>query len=229
MTISHRERRPIDPKATEPTVPAGRPMTTSGAGILMRVAAGDPDAVQECIDRYGGLVWSLARRLCAKTPEAEDMVQEIFIELWKSASRYDPSRASEATFIATIARRRLIDRLRRHRRRPELRPLPPAPEELSRSLVDEPALSPDAVSRSGPEAIERQTDAALAARELRRLEPAARQALELSIYYGLTHPEIARTLSLPLGTVKSHITRGLAKIRDLLVTGDTRAGAGGQP
>ena len=76
--------------------------------ILNRIAAGDPDAVQECLDQFGGLVWSLARRLTSSESDAEDAVQEIFVEIWRKAERYDPSIASESTFIAMLARRRLI-------------------------------------------------------------------------------------------------------------------------
>jgi len=90
------------------------------ASILERVAQGDPSAPAECIDRFSGLVWSLARRLCASASDAEDAVQEIFIDVWKSAGRFDPSIASETTFVAMIARRRLIDRGRRRMRRPEV-------------------------------------------------------------------------------------------------------------
>ncbi len=87
--------------------------------LLPRIAAGDPDAVQACIRRYGGLVWSLALRMSRSREDAEDAVQEIFISLWKSADRFDPSRATEVTFIAMVARRRLIDRRRAAQRRPE--------------------------------------------------------------------------------------------------------------
>ena len=88
--------------------------------ILERVARGDPGAPAACIERFRGLVWSLARRLCANASDAEDAVQEIFIDVWKSASRFDPAIASETTFVAMIARRRLIDRGRRRMRRPEV-------------------------------------------------------------------------------------------------------------
>ena len=84
--------------------------------VLHRVAAGDRAAVRECLARYGGLVWSLVRRSTSDAAEAEDAVQEIFVDVWQSASRFDPAVASEATFIAMIARRRLIDRARRRNR-----------------------------------------------------------------------------------------------------------------
>jgi RNA polymerase sigma-70 factor, ECF subfamily len=81
--------------------------------ILARVASGDANAVRECIDEFGGLVWSIARRMARTRADAEDAVQEIFIDVWKSAGRFDPAQGSEKVFVSTIARRRLIDRLRR--------------------------------------------------------------------------------------------------------------------
>ena len=97
---------------------------------LQRIAAGDGASVQECLDRYGGLVWSIARRLAPTAQDAEDAVQEIFLDVWRNAGRFDPEIGSEATFIATIARRRLLDQRRR----------------ASRRLDPEPLVSEDAVS-----------------------------------------------------------------------------------
>ena len=88
------------------------------SSIFARIAGGDESAVKECMDAYGGLVWTLARRFTDSVADAEDASQEIFLEIWKSAGRYDPSMGKEATFIATIARRRLIDRMRAAGRRP---------------------------------------------------------------------------------------------------------------
>ncbi|HVF46923.1 MAG TPA: sigma-70 family RNA polymerase sigma factor, partial [Pyrinomonadaceae bacterium] len=85
--------------------------------ILQRVADGDRTAVQDCLNTYGGLVWSIARRLLRNSDEAEDAVQEIFVDIWKNAARFDESRSSETTYIAMIARRRLIDKIRYATRR----------------------------------------------------------------------------------------------------------------
>ncbi len=95
----------------------GTGLSETTTAVLQRVAEGDPGAVNDCIEQFGGLVWSLARKLCPDRAEAEDAVQEIFVSVWKSAERYDASMGSEATFIATIARRRLIDRARKRQRR----------------------------------------------------------------------------------------------------------------
>ena len=92
-------------------------------GILSRVARREAEAMKECIDAFGGLVWGIARRFVQPDSETEDVVQEVFAELWQKADRFDSSRASEATFIGLIARGRSIDWLRKRSRRPSLEPL----------------------------------------------------------------------------------------------------------
>ena len=82
--------------------------------LVAEVASGDPKAFEEFTNKYGYLIWSIARRYLSNQAEAEDAVQEIFLALWQSASRFDAKKGSEITFIATIARRRLIDGLRKN-------------------------------------------------------------------------------------------------------------------
>lgn len=176
---------------------------TSASTILQRVASGDQRGVRECLDRYGGLVWSLARRFSTTDTDAEDAVQEIFLEVWKSAERYDPGIASEATFIAMIARRRLIDRRRKEGRRPKAEALSPA--------TDVEGDAPDGVETGGAD-----EDVAAARRALGRLSPEQQRVLQLSIFHGLSHDRIARATGLPLGTVKTHARRGLIRIRELI-------------
>jgi RNA polymerase sigma-70 factor (ECF subfamily) len=171
--------------------------------LLSRVASGDPEAVRECLARYGGLVWSIARRMSKNQADAEDATQEIFVDLWKSASRFDPSVASEATFIATIARRRLIDRRRRESRRTDTEPLP-----------DANALIADAAKLTAFAEIS--ADVSLAAKALSELRPEERNAVILSAYYGLSHEEIASSTGMALGTVKTHARRGLIHVREIL-------------
>ncbi|WP_435011092.1 sigma-70 family RNA polymerase sigma factor [Tundrisphaera lichenicola] len=168
--------------------------------IFRRIAEGDRAAVRECIDRHGGLVWSLARRLSARPSDAEDAVQEIFIELWKVADRYDPDVASESTFVALVARRRLIDRRRKGRRSPDAGPLP---EGLA---ADDPGTCP----------VEVADEAARASRALGELGEEQRRVLVLSIQQGLSYDQIARSIGQPLGTVKTHARRGLIRLRALL-------------
>jgi RNA polymerase sigma-70 factor (ECF subfamily) len=168
--------------------------------LLERIAAGHPTAVKECIDAYGNLVWALARRLSPSASDAEDATQEIFLELWKSAGRYDPAMGSEAVFITTIARRRLIDRLRARKRRPTT-------EEF-----DEERAAPGDEGDAGALAVE----VSIASRALAQLGDAQREIVLLGVVEGLTHSEIATATGKPLGTVKTQMRRGLIKIRELL-------------
>jgi RNA polymerase sigma factor (sigma-70 family) len=170
--------------------------------LLPRIAAGDERAVRECVARYGALVWSLARRWAPDGADAEDAVQEIFIDLWRTAARYDVARISEAGWIAMIARRRLIDRARRRERLPALESMP---DDF------------DVPGDESEEDLDREWRAAQARAVLAALPPAQRRMLELSLLHGKTHDEIARETETPLGTVKSHIRRGLQRARDLLL------------
>lgn len=174
--------------------------------ILQRIAAGDQSAVQECLKSYGGLVWSLARRMLRNQDDAEDAVQEIFLDVWKNAERFDPGQASETTFVAMIARRRLIDKIRHVQRR------------ISADSIDdvlaEPSTRDDKVMQTNVEARE-------AAKALDQLRPEQRQVLQLSIVHGLSHQEIADALAMPLGTVKTHARRGIIQVREILGLGDT--------
>ncbi|HRI53101.1 MAG TPA: sigma-70 family RNA polymerase sigma factor [Pseudomonadota bacterium] len=170
------------------------------APVLPRVARGELDAVQQCLTQYGGLVWSLARRY--SPAEAEDAVQEIFVDLWKNAGRFDPAIASEVAFITMLARRRLIDRVRSATRRPQLSN--PAP-----------ALAPE--HRDPGASPERCAEAAQALRALHALRDEQREVLLLSTCHGLSHGEIAEQIGMPLGTVKAHARRGLLQVRAALL------------
>jgi RNA polymerase sigma-70 factor (ECF subfamily) len=173
--------------------------------VLTRMAAGDADAVGDCMDQFGALVWSLARRWSRTTADAEDATQEIFLDIWRSAGRFDESQGSDKVFIAMIARRRLIDRLRKNSAEP-----PMAPAELLDTVVwQEPGNS-----------AETSADAAHAARAVAELRPEQRQVLELGLLHGLSQSEIAERLAMPLGTVKSFMRRGLIKVREYLNIAD---------
>jgi RNA polymerase sigma-70 factor (ECF subfamily) len=156
--------------------------------------------VRQCIAEYGPLVWSMARRF-APTGEAEDAVQEVFLELWKHAGRYDPALASEPVFIATIARRRMIERLRQTEPRPQLKPIPDTFAGMERSTLD------------------RCPEATLAAGVLATLDPHQRRMLSLAIGHGMTHAEVAEATTMPVETVKSLVRRALVAVRKRLAGG----------
>lgn len=181
------------------TIGSGMTVAPNETALLVRAAAGDEGAVRDCIARFGPIVWGLARRLSSTRSDAEDAVQEIFLDLWRHGDRYDPARASEEAFVAVVARRRLIDRRRRLTSRP-------APEPLSA-----------AQDAGAPGDAEVCAEAALAVRAMRDLGPEQREVLRLSVAEGFSQEEIAGRTGMPLGTVKSHARRGLARIRKLLL------------
>ncbi|MEL6329386.1 MAG: sigma-70 family RNA polymerase sigma factor [Planctomycetota bacterium] len=200
------------------------PATSNAPGddILPRVAAGEAGAVDACIKRYGGLVWSLARRVCSNPADADDAVQDAFISLWKSAGRFDASMGSEPTFVAMITRRRLIDRVRRVTRRPDTASLDAAmgsgldPSE-PRNRQMGPGGSPDA-------GVQISEESDIARQALNELSEDQQRVLRLSVLHGVSHEKISEATGLPLGTVKTHIRRGLIKVRQVLA--ERRASAG---
>lgn len=176
--------------------------------VLQRVAAGGNDSAQAMLDRFGGLVWTLARRFCPDRVEAEDAVQEIMADVWNSVrqGRYDPTKGSEATFVATIARRRLIDRIRKKKL------------QTGELVADIAQATPPA--EPAPELGEQ---ARAAAELMDELSEAQQTAIRMAVLHGLTHEQVAEATGMPLGTVKTHIRRGLIRMRDKLA----QSGKGG--
>jgi RNA polymerase sigma-70 factor (ECF subfamily) len=173
----------------------------SQAPLLPRIASGDQTAVADCLTRYGGLVWSLARRFSASQQAAEDAVQEIFLSVWKAAPRYDASLSAETTFVAMIARRKLID-LNRRKKHTQANDFPL--EEVSSTF------------RSASKIAEISDEAEKAHHLLEQLPADQQQVIKLSVYNGMSHSKIAETTGLSLGTVKTHIRRGLLRLRETL-------------
>lgn len=171
--------------------------------VLTRIAGGENGAMDECLDQYGGLVWSIAKRICRDSAEAEDAVQDAFVAIWKTAKKFDSSKSSEKTFIAMVARRRIIDRLRAAGRRP------------TTSMLEEdmPMKSRSATSAN---ALELQEEAQRARTMMTYLRDDERRVLELAVDDGLSQTEISQRTGLPLGTVKTHARRGLIRLRELL-------------
>ena len=173
--------------------------------ILQRIADGDKTAVQECLSTYGGLVWSIARKLLRNPDDAEDAVQEVFVDVWKNAGRFDETQASETTFIAMIARRRVIDRIRHSTRR------------ISADSLDDVLLEP---FMRADQTMQMSVEANEAAKAMRTLRPEQQQVLRLSIVQGMSHQEISDATGMPLGTVKTHARRGLTQVREVLGLGN---------
>lgn len=169
--------------------------------ILQRIAVQDMAAIGDCLDAYAKLVWSMARRYTKTHEDAEDAVQDIFIDVWKYADRFDARKSPEPAFVALVARRRLIDRLRR------------AQTQLPTAFFDE-ALH----NRPSDEHKKLQMflEIRCALKALNTLGAQQKQLVRMAIYGGMSHAEIARTTGLPLGTVKSQIRRSFQKLRAAL-------------
>lgn len=179
-------------------------LSSPEASLLDRVADGDQDAMRSLIKRYSGLVWSLVRRKIRSQSDAEDLVQEIFADVWRSAHRYDASVGSEDTFVAMITRRRIIDQIRRIGRNP------------SQVSIDAPNALTISSNQLDSEPLDTSSNAGRVMRVLRTLRPERRQTIELAIVHGLSHSQIAESTGMPLGTVKAHLRRGLDEVRTLL-------------
>jgi RNA polymerase sigma factor (sigma-70 family) len=174
--------------------------------LLALVARSDDEALAALYDRYGRAAYALALRVVRDAALAQDAVQDAFLTVWRTAPSYDTRRGSVSTWVLTLVHRRAVDVVRREDRR------------RAAPLDDAPVASGDA------------TDEAVEVREQRRrvqaalegLGPAEREALELAYYGGLSQSEVAERLGVPLGTVKSRMFAGLAKLRDALgETGDS--------
>lgn len=153
------------------------------------------------------MIWALAERYLRGTGEdIEDAVQEVFVEVWKSAPRFDPAGGSEPAFIATIAHRRLIDRQRRLRARGGTKPQ----LDTEYTVESKPARIDTAALKD---------DLRTAAAAFESLANDEKEVLWYVLYHGLSHERIAKATDLPVGTVKSRIRRGLATLREALSGG----------
>jgi RNA polymerase sigma factor (sigma-70 family) len=171
-----------------------------GPPLLPLIAAGEKSAVDRFIERYGGLIWTLTKKMTRSSHDAEDLVQEIFIELWKNAAHFRPERGSEISFISIIARRRLLDRLRKTSAQAQVHNL------HEESLVEVPERQPDSLEVADEIAKVRNC--------MEQLSPNAQGVLKLILQDGLSHQEVSISLSLPLGSVKSFARRGLLSLRE---------------
>ena len=180
------------------TVTSAKPIPTDS--ILPDIASGVPRAMDLCITQFGGIVWSIVRRYIKDSAEAEDVVQEVFTEVWKKAASFDPTIASESTFIGMIARRRAIDFLRRQGRQPGFESLAAA-ESFAQPTAEISSIVCD------PETVKT---------SLANLPADTRELFHLFFDAGFTHPEIAEKTGLPLGTVKTRLRRGLIVLREQL-------------
>lgn len=175
------------------------------AQLLRRIAEQDHQAVGEFYDQIAGLLFSTAVRILRDTHDAEEIVQEVFVQVWNKARDFNPDMGTAVHWALSITRHRCIDRMRTRQRRARL------VEEMTEETQNTVAASTPAASRlsSGEE-----ISAVRAA--VAELPPDQRAAIEMAFFSGLSHGDIAESLGEPLGTVKARIRRGMMKLRDHL-------------
>jgi RNA polymerase sigma-70 factor (ECF subfamily) len=172
--------------------------------LVRRMVAGEAEALAELYDRFAPLMLAVARRILGGAGDAEEVLQEAFLQAWNQAERYDPGRSSVSTWLVLIARTRALDRLRsrgaRDRAAQASAAEPPPPDTSSR--LDEHVLHRERRRRV------REALAAIPAEQ--------RRVLELAFYEGLSQSEIATRTGTPLGTVKTRALLGMKKLRQAL-------------
>ena len=178
------------------------PAALSDGDLWVRLRERDMASLEALYARYASYVYALALRILGRAEEAEEVVQDVFWQLWKNETEYDPTRAAFRTWLFAITRSRCLDRLRRHR---------------SRSDSERPRGTGLGSAPSDPE-----QEAILAERQkhmvaaFQALPEPQRKVLEMGFFSGLTHREIAERLGEPLGTVKSRIKMGMDRLKDSL-------------
>jgi len=174
----------------------------SDEALVALVARGDEDALAELYDRVGRVAYGLALRVLRDERHAEDAVQEAFLQVWRSAATFRAERAKASTWILTLVHRRAVDLVRREERR------------QADPLTDDSAagVAPEETEEAAWLRFERERVQAA----LKQLPDVQREALELAYYGGFSQSELAERLGVPLGTIKSRMFAGLARLRELL-------------
>jgi RNA polymerase sigma-70 factor, ECF subfamily len=175
--------------------------TLADEELMALVYEGDTRAFEVIFDRHGGAAFALAHRMCGRRPLAEEIVQEAFMSLWRSTSRYDPSRGSVRSWVLRVVHNRTIDAFRRE--------LSCAGHDVSEEWISEALPAPERTE----EEVERRSDARLVRSALDGLPQDQRQVIELAYFAGFSHSQIADALGLPAGTVKGRMRLGLSKLR----------------
>lgn len=171
----------------------------SDAELVSLVAMGDEGALRELFERHGQVVLALARRMLVSSEDAEEVLHDTFLSLWRHAARFDGSRAAVRTYLYAVARNHCLSRLRARSARPQLQD-----------------SEPDTLDGTVFSTYQDPVPGVMARRALGSLADDDRQLLEEAYYGGWSHSELAARHDLPLGTVKSRVRRALLKMREVL-------------
>ncbi len=173
--------------------------------LLKQIAKQDREAFAQFYDRHSTLMFSIACKILNDKGEAEDVLQEAFVQIWEKAARYDPKLGKAASWAATLTRNKAIDRIRASQRRTRL---------TDEATVEQAVLGEG--TDSANDAVHGHEKARLIQSAVVGLPEEQRHAIELAYFSGLTQDEISKKLNEPLGTIKARIRRGLLKLRDQL-------------
>lgn len=193
------------------SVPSGEPSPEGTAAVslaeLLRLSArGDQQAFAALYDATSARVHGLVLRVVRDPAQAEEVTQEVFLQVWRTAARYDESKGSAMSWLMTLAHRRAVDRVR-------------AAEAVSRQDTSYHQNTQVVPHDSTAEAAEASMEARRVRAALQELTPVQREALELAYFGGYTHTEVASQLDLPVGTAKTRIRDGLIRLRDAMGVG----------
>jgi RNA polymerase sigma-70 factor (ECF subfamily) len=179
--------------------------TANDFELMRGIQAEDPDALSQLYDRYNGILKALILRVVHNEAEADDLLQEIFMEIWNQAKNFSPEKGKPLGWMVTLARRRAIDGLRKKQ----------AYQRAEERLRAETEQQPDAwVQNTTEDQISFSDTRTLVRKMLERIPPAQRDAIELAFFRGMSQREIAAKTNTPLGTVKTRLELGLKKIYD---------------
>jgi RNA polymerase sigma-70 factor (ECF subfamily) len=166
--------------------------------LMQRVQAGDDDAFAALYDELAGVVFCTIKRILRDPAMSEEVTQEVFVELWRTAARFDPEQASVSTWAITMARRRAVDRVRR--------------EQSQRDRIERSASQRPLQADSPDESVVASIEAERVSRAVSQLPDEQRVVIEMAFIHGDSHSDIAERLGLPLGTVKGRVRLGLKKL-----------------
>jgi RNA polymerase sigma-70 factor, ECF subfamily len=187
--------------------PAGQDAAPGGgglAGLLTRVARGDEDAFSAVYEQVAGQVFGIARSVLRDPAQAEEVAQEVLLEVWRHAARYDARRGSPQAWVLTLAHRRAVDRVR---------------SEQASALREQRMARPEVDYDMVAESVAARLDAERVRRCLGSLTELQRESISLAYYQGRTYREVAGLLNVPVGTVKTRMRDGLIRLRDCLGVG----------
>jgi RNA polymerase sigma-70 factor, ECF subfamily len=176
--------------------------------LLRRVGQGDRKSFEDLYDRFSGVLFSTALQILNDHREAEDVVQDVFVQIWDKAKLYDAARGKPLTWAMTLTRNKAIDRLRSAQRR----------YRLQDQVEKETKVTSQVALKDSSEEVEILEKSRLIRAAVMELSKEQREAIELAFFSGLTQNEIAQELNQPLGTVKARIRRGMLRLKEMIAT-----------